>query len=111
MPASEYVALPYACAALTPAARGSEKWTEGEKRVDSFLCALSEHQRAYFENMYVTGVQMCNHVTFISTSFNDGESITEVTTIIIVVTENKYDSRKKSGWKPKLELQEGTLQN
>lgn len=62
MPTSKYVALHYACAALTPAARGSEMWTKGEERVDSFLCVLSEHQRAYFENMYVTGVRVCNHL-------------------------------------------------
>jgi hypothetical protein len=61
--------------------------------VDSFLCALSEHQRAYFENMYATGVQVCHHVNFIRISFNDCDSITEVIPIIVVMTENKYGSR------------------
>lgn len=64
--------------------------------MDSFLFALSEHERAHFENTYVTGVQVCHHVNFICISFNDGELITKVIPIIIV-TENIYHNINQDG--------------
>jgi hypothetical protein len=40
---------------------------------------------------------VCNHVNFIRISFNDGESITEVIQIIIVVTENIHHNTNQDG--------------